>query len=137
MKFDKVSFEETLGTDVVASEKCVGCGACEPVCPVEVADGFNQGLSSHKAIYLPIPHTIPNPYVIDLAACNHCGACEKVCPTQAIQLSLEKRKAFRILVVDDELIVRDSLKEWLEDEHFDVESFYRQRTVPRSSDTKF
>jgi len=106
----------------VDPDRCVGCGACEAVCPVEVADMFNQGLSSHKAIYLPIPHTIPNPYVIDLAACNHCGACEEVCPTQAIQLSLEKRKAFRILVVDDELIVRDSLKEWLQDENFDVET---------------
>jgi len=106
----------------VDPNRCVGCGACEAVCPVVVADAFNQGLSSHKAIYLPIPHTIPNPYVIDLAACNHCGACEEVCPTQAIQLSMEKRKAFRILVVDDELIVRDSLKEWLADENFNVET---------------
>jgi len=31
------------------------------------------------------------------------------------------RKDFRILVVDDELIVRDSIKEWLEDEGFAVE----------------
>jgi len=106
----------------VDPDRCVGCGACEAVCPIEVADEFNQSLSTHKAIYLPIPHTIPNPYVIDLAACNHCGACEKVCPTQAIHLSLEKRKAFRILVVDDELIVRDSLKEWLADENFDVDT---------------
>ena len=106
----------------VDPDQCVGCGACEAVCPIEVADAFNQGLCTHKAIYLPIPHTIPNPYVIDLAACNHCGACEKVCPTQAIHLSLEKRKAFRILVVDDELIVRDSLKEWLADENFDVDT---------------
>ncbi len=106
----------------VDSDRCVGCGACEAVCPVEIPDVFNQGLSSHKAIYLPIPHTIPNPYVIDLAACSLCGACEKVCPTQAIQLSLEQRKSFRILVVDDELIVRNSLKEWLEDENFNVET---------------
>ena len=31
------------------------------------------------------------------------------------------RKDFRILVVDDELIVRDSIKEWLEDEGFAVD----------------
>ena len=31
------------------------------------------------------------------------------------------RKDFRILVVDDELIVRDSIKEWLEDEGFSVD----------------
>jgi heterodisulfide reductase subunit A len=111
--------ERPTGVD---PDRCIGCGACEAVCPVEVPDAFNQRLSSHKAIYLPIPHTIPNPFVIDLAACNHCGACEKVCPTQAIQLSMEKRKSFRILVVDDELIVRDSLKEWLGAENFNVET---------------
>jgi heterodisulfide reductase subunit A2 len=104
----------------VDPERCVGCGICETVCPVDVPDAFNQGLAKRKAIYLPVPHTIPNPYVIDLAACNRCGECEKICPTQAIQLSLEKRKAFRILVVDDELIVRDSLKEWLQEEDFSV-----------------
>jgi heterodisulfide reductase subunit A len=105
----------------VDPERCIGCGVCEAVCPVEIPDTFNEGLTTRKAIYLPVPHTIPNPYVIDLAACSHCGECEKVCPTQAIQLSLEKRKDFRILVVDDELIVRDSLKEWLDEEDFYVD----------------
>ncbi len=101
--------------------RCIGCGVCETVCPVDIPDAFNEGLTTRKAIYLPVPHTIPNPYVIDLAACNHCGACAAVCPTQAVQLALEKRKGFRILVVDDELIVRDSLKEWLDEEGFSVE----------------
>ena len=105
----------------VDPERCVGCGVCEAVCPVEIPDTFNEGLATRKAIYLPVPHTIPNPYVIDLAACSHCGECEKICPTQAIQLSFEKRKDFRVLVVDDELIVRDSLKEWLDEEGFFVD----------------
>ena len=105
----------------VDPQRCIGCGACETVCPVEIPDTFNEGLTTRKAIYLPVPHTIPNPYVIDLAACSHCGECEKICPTQAIELSLEKRKEFRVLVVDDELIVRDSLKEWLNEEGFFVD----------------
>ena len=105
----------------VDAQRCVGCGLCETVCPVEIPDTFNEGLTMRKAIYLPVPHTIPNPYIIDLAACSHCGECQKVCPTQAIQLSLEQRKAFRILVVDDERIVRDSLKEWLDEVGFFVE----------------
>ena len=53
--------------------------------------------------------------------CNACGECEKVCPTRAIDFVLEARRRFRILVVDDELVVRDSLKEWLEDEGFQVD----------------
>ncbi len=99
---------------------CVGCGLCTEVCPVEVPDTFNAGLSKRKAIYLPVPHEIPNPYIIDIAACNRCGECVKACPTHAIRLSEQERKKFRILVVDDELIVRDSLKELLENEGFFV-----------------
>jgi heterodisulfide reductase subunit A len=100
--------------------RCVGCGRCTPVCPVVVRDGFNAGLASRKAIHLPLPHNIPNAYVIDTAACTRCGACLAVCPTGAIRLPEAERRKFRILVVDDELVVRDSLKEWLEEDGFTV-----------------
>jgi heterodisulfide reductase subunit A len=105
----------------VDSERCTGCGECDDVCPVEVPDEFNAGLGIRKAIYLPVPHSIPNPYVIDYAACTRCGECQKACPTGAVQIPDKVRKDFRILVVDDELIVRDSLKEWLEVEGFEVD----------------
>ena len=92
----------------VDPDRCVGCGRCVPVCPVEVRDGFNAGLSTRKAIYLPVPHNIPNTYMIDVQTCTRCGACLAVCPTQAIRMPEAARKKFRILVVDDELAVRDS-----------------------------
>lgn len=97
-------------------ERCIGCGQCSQVCPVQVPDAFNAGLTLRKAIYLPVPHNIPNTYTIDLAACTRCGACEPVCPTGAIRLSVMGRKAFRILVVDDESILRNSLDAWLGEE---------------------
>jgi heterodisulfide reductase subunit A len=106
----------------VDSNLCNGCGECVKVCPVEVPDAFNVGLSMRKAIYLPVPHNIPNTYVIDMTACTRCGECEPVCPTGAIQVSAKGVKDFRILVVDDELIVRDSIKDWLEDEGFAVDA---------------
>ncbi len=105
---------------MVDPDLCIGCGCCTDVCPVEVPDDFNKRLGSRKAIYLPVPHAIPNPYIIDLDNCTRCGECEKICPTNAVRLSLsqQERKKFRILVVDDELIVRDSLSEWLDDAGF-------------------
>ncbi|MGD8241562.1 MAG: FAD-dependent oxidoreductase [Desulfobacterales bacterium] len=98
----------------VNPDLCIGCGRCVEVCPVDTADCFNAGLSTRKAIYLPVPHVIPNAYRIDTNVCTQCGACQEACPTGAITLMDEGRKDFNILVVDDELIVRDSLKEWLE-----------------------
>ena len=107
--------------NLVDPARCIGCGECVKVCPVEVPDSFNAGLSGRKAVYLPVPHAIPNAYIIDTNACSRCGECEAICPTGAIKLLEEVRKNFRILVVDDELIMRDSLKAWLEDEGFAVD----------------
>ena len=42
----------------------------------------------------------------------------KIYPSGNIELSAEDRKKYKILVVDDELSLRDSLKEWLEEEGF-------------------
>ena len=39
-----------------------GAARASDVCPVEVPDDFNAGLTQRKAIYLPVPHAIPNPY---------------------------------------------------------------------------
>jgi heterodisulfide reductase subunit A len=107
--------------NLVDPARCVGCGECVTVCPIEVPDTFNAGLSGRKAIYLPVPHAIPNTYIIDMNVCSRCGECEAVCPTGAIKLLEGARKDFRILVVDDELIMRDSLRAWLEDEGFSVD----------------
>jgi heterodisulfide reductase subunit A len=99
---------------------CTGCGDCEQVCPVSVDYSFNEGLTKRKAVYLPSPQSFSNAYTIDYAACTRCGECEKVCSAGAIKFVDQDREKFRILVVDDEKIVRESTQEWLKEEGFSV-----------------
>lgn len=53
---------------VVDQEKCIGCEACIPVCPVQVLEMQNQK-STYKG-----------------DGCTDCGACVSICPTQAIRI---------------------------------------------------
>ena len=121
---DPGRFQVTLRQrpSMVDPEHCLGCGECSRVCPVEVPDEFNAGLTPRKAVYLPVPHAIPNHYTVDVASCTRCGACETACPTGAIDLGREARRGFRILVVDDDRMVRDSLKDRLEQHGFQADT---------------
>ena len=54
---------------MVDKEKCIGCGACEGVCPVNaisIVDGKSQ---------------------IDDSVCIKCGTCEGICPVEAIKIN--------------------------------------------------
>ncbi len=62
MSFSKISFEESLGKNVIAAGKCVGCGTCVVVCPfgcLEYAKG--------------------EPRIVK--ECKVCGICAQTCPT--------------------------------------------------------
>lgn len=45
-------------------EKCTGCGECARVCPVNLDNEFEQGLSSRKAVYKKYPQAAPAAYAI-------------------------------------------------------------------------
>ena len=68
---------------------CNEMGECIDVCPVEVEDEFNHGLTRRKAIYQAIPHNTPKMLLIDKQACTKCGECVKVCTTGAINLDAQ------------------------------------------------
>jgi heterodisulfide reductase subunit A len=72
--------------------KCINCGKCEEVCPVEVPNEFNDDLDNRKAIFTPYPLPNPNTYTLDIDTCTQCGECVKICPTDAIDLKAKEQK---------------------------------------------
>ncbi len=103
---------------LVDPTKCVSCGKCSEVCPVRVDSEFNAGLTQRAAIYLPVPHAIPNHYVLDLDNCLRCWKCYEACPTGAIDFKFEERKDFHILVVDRDKAVEEMMRGSLEEQNF-------------------
>ncbi len=49
------------------------------VCPVEIDDPFNFGLTKQKAIYKNYPSEFPEIPAINTDACTRCGACVDIC----------------------------------------------------------
>ncbi len=56
---------------------CTGCGDCAQVCPVELPNEFDQGLSTRKAISKRFPQAIPNAFSIDKRGT---APCKVACP---------------------------------------------------------
>ena len=77
------------GAEYIDSDKCVSCGKCADVCPVEVKNEFEYGLSERKAIDKEYKLAIPDTYTLIEDVCTKCGACLKVCPTSAICLDAQ------------------------------------------------
>ncbi len=69
----------------VDPERCVSCGRCSEVCPIDVPNPFNFGMTKRKAIDKDFRLAMPDVYNI-VEGCNKCGECLKVCPTNAINL---------------------------------------------------
>ena len=66
---------------------CNGCGICVDACPITVANEFELGLATRKAIYVPFPQAVPSEYTIDMDSCVECGICARktVCEPEAIR----------------------------------------------------
>ncbi len=56
----------------VDEEKCKGCDDCTAVCPIQRENAFDQGYSSHQAIYKPYPQAVPNKAVIEKRGASPC-----------------------------------------------------------------
>jgi heterodisulfide reductase subunit A-like polyferredoxin len=58
-------------------DKCTSCGECVKVCPVEVPDEYDRGLSTRKAVYKKYAQAIPGGYAVDKRGTAPCRA---TCP---------------------------------------------------------
>ncbi len=93
------------------SLRCMVCGACKVVCPIETVDlagisdkavrpimsEFDEGIGPRPSIHIPYPQAVPRAAVIDPESCMHfrrdaedvCKACAQFCDADAIDYGQE------------------------------------------------
>jgi len=72
----------------IDEDKCKGCiDDCSGVCPVDIPNEYDFNVGKRKAIYIPIPQSVPNIAVIDPENCTGCRFCEEGCGADAIDFS--------------------------------------------------
>jgi heterodisulfide reductase subunit A len=62
----------------VDESKCTGCGKCAEVCPIEIVNTFDEGLSLRKAAYRFSAQAVPGAFAIEKRGIAPCRA---ACPT--------------------------------------------------------
>ncbi|MGL5711780.1 MAG: [FeFe] hydrogenase, group A [Paraclostridium sp.] len=70
------------------TEKCIGCGACKRVCPVDCIIGERK-----------------EQHYIDYNRCTHCGQCISVCPVDAITAGDNTFKFLRDLATPNKIVI--------------------------------
>lgn len=70
------------------TDKCIGCGMCKTVCPVDCIWGEKK--KHHR---------------IDYVRCTHCGACVSVCPVSAITSGNNTTLFLRDLTTPDKIVI--------------------------------
>jgi len=57
----------------VDAAACTGCGECETVCSVPIADEFNFGMVARRAAHIPFPQAVPKKAKMDLRGSSPCS----------------------------------------------------------------
>ncbi len=62
----------------IDESQCTGCGKCAEVCPVDISNPFDMGLSTRKASYRFSAQAVPGAYAIQKLGV---APCRSACPT--------------------------------------------------------
>ncbi len=62
----------------IDEETCTGCGQCAEVCPINVSNPFDVGLSDRKVSYRHSAQAVPNAFTIQKTGI---APCREACPT--------------------------------------------------------
>lgn len=81
--------------NIIETQRCVGCGACKNICPV---DAIKMGLNK-DGFYQP---------EINYDKCIRCGLCDKACPAENVQYSNNPAPECYALMASDEVRARSS-----------------------------
>ena len=75
----------------VTPERCINCGKCAEVCPIEIPSEYHEGFGTQKLIDKSAGRTIPDTYTLweKIDYCDTCQKCVEACPTEAVNLSAE------------------------------------------------
>jgi heterodisulfide reductase subunit A len=87
------------------TDECTRCGDCTAACPVALPNEFDSGMATRKAVYTPIPQSVPGTYLVDIINCLNeppnylpCDRCVQICPPGAIDFLLPKERIETIKV---------------------------------------
>ncbi len=115
------------------TDACTRCGECTSVCPVVLPNEYDSGMAFRKAIYTPIPQSVPGAYLVDMAHCLNdppnyipCNHCQQACPPGAIDFLLpgeavvERKVGAIILATGYDMLDPRALQEYGYGKHPDI-----------------
>jgi len=115
------------------TDACTRCGECTAVCPVVLPNEYDSGMAFRKAIYTPIPQSVPGAYLVDIDHCLNdppnylpCEHCQQACPPSAIDFllprtnTLQRKVSAIILATGYEMLDPRAMQEYGYGTHPDI-----------------